>query len=74
MEHADLRPKQRAQFVSLDDPLTVEAYVDELCQNMGEEHLRLHTAMPVMRGGNTVGFWLFFTRVSEAPCVEVQSS
>jgi hypothetical protein len=40
---------------------------------MGEEHLRLHTAMPVMRGGDTVGFWLFFTRVGEPPRVEVES-
>ena len=66
MEHTDLRPKQRAQFVSLDDPVTVEAYVDELCQNMGEDHLRLHSVLPVNRGGDTIGFWLFFTRVAEA--------
>ena len=65
MEHTDLRPKQRARYVSLEDPLTVEGYVDELCQSLGEEHLRLHTALPVMRGGDTVGLWLFFTRVGE---------
>ena len=65
MEHADMRPKQRAYFVSLEDPTTVAGYVDELCQNMGEEHLRLHLALPVTRGGDTVGFWLFFSRVGE---------
>ena len=65
MEHADMRPKQRAQFVSLEDPMTVEGYVDELCQNMGEEHLRLHTVLPVTRAGDTVGFWLFFSRVGD---------
>lgn len=61
-----MRPKQRAQYVSLDDPVTVEAYVDELCQNMGEEHLGLHSVLPVNRGGDTVGLWLFFTRMGEA--------
>lgn len=65
MEHEDLRPKQRAQYVSLEDPLTVEGYVDELCQNMGEEHLRLHSVLPISRSGDTVGFWLFFSRVGE---------
>jgi hypothetical protein len=60
-----MRPKQRAQYVSLEDPLTVEGYVDELCQNMGEEHLRLHTVLPVTRAGDTVGFWIFFSRVGE---------
>jgi hypothetical protein len=71
MEHPDLRPKQRAQYISFDDPLTVEGYVDELCQNFGEEHLRLHTVLPVTRGGDTVGFWLFFTRVGETNPAEV---
>jgi hypothetical protein len=52
--------------VSLEDPLTVEGYVDELCQNMGEDDLRLHSVLPISRDGNTVGFWLFFTRVGEA--------
>jgi len=65
MEQTDLRPKQRAQYVSLEDPLTVEGYVDELCQNMGEEQLRLHSVLPINRAGDTVGFWLFFTRVGE---------
>lgn len=65
MEHADLRPKQRARYVSLEDPLTVEGYVDEMCQNMGEEHLHLHSVLPVTRGGDTVGLWLFFSRVGE---------
>jgi hypothetical protein len=63
MEQTDLRPKQRARFVSLEDPLTVEGYVDELCQNMGEEHLSLHSVLPVTRNGTTTGFWLFFSRV-----------
>lgn len=71
MEHEDLRPKQRAQYVSLEDPLTVEAYVDEMCQNMGEEHLRLHSVLPVNRGGDTVGFWIFFSRVGEIHHSEV---
>jgi hypothetical protein len=65
MEHADLRPKQRARYVSLEDPLTVEGFVDEMCQNMGEEDLRLHTVLPVTRSGDTAGFWLFFTRVGQ---------
>ena len=66
MEPTDMRPKQRAQYVSLEDPVTVEGYVDELCQNMGEEHMRLHSVIPVQRGGDTVGLWLFFSRVSES--------
>jgi hypothetical protein len=33
---------------------------------MGEEHLRLHTVIPVQRGGDTIGLWVFFTRVGEA--------
>ena len=70
MEHTDLRPKQRARYVSLEDPLTVEGYVDELCQNMGEEHLHLHSVLPVTRGGDTVGLWLFFTRVGEIHHIE----
>jgi hypothetical protein len=37
---------------------------------MGEEHLRLHSVLPVIRGGDTVGFWLFFTRVGEAAHAE----
>jgi hypothetical protein len=61
-----MRPKQRAQYVSLEDPMTVEGYVDELCQTMGEEHLRLHSVIPVQRGGDTAGLWLFFSRVSES--------
>jgi hypothetical protein len=65
VEHADMRPKQRARYVSLEDPMTVEGYVDELCQNMGEEHLRLHTVLPVTRAGDTVGFWIFSSRVGE---------
>jgi hypothetical protein len=65
MEHADLRPKQRARYVSLDDPLTIEGYVDELCQSMGEENLWLHSVLPVTRGGDTAGFWLFFSRGRE---------
>jgi hypothetical protein len=65
MEHMDMRPKQRAQYVSFEDPLAVEGYVDELCQNMGEEHLGLHSVLPVIRNGDTVGFWLFFSRVGE---------
>ena len=65
MEHLDLRPKQRAQYVSLEDPVAVKAYVDELCQNMGSDQLRLHAVLPVNRGGDTAGFWLFFTRVGE---------
>jgi hypothetical protein len=65
-----MRPKQRAQYVSLEDPMTVEGYVDELCQNMGEEHLRLHSVIPVQRGGDTIGLWLFFIRVSETLHVE----
>jgi hypothetical protein len=51
--------------VSLEDPLTVEGYVDEMCQNMGEEHLHLHSVLPITRGGDTVGLWLFFSRVGE---------
>jgi len=69
MERANLRPKQRAQYVSLEDPLTVEGYVDELCQNMGDHGLRLHSVVPVNRGGDTMGFWIFFTRV---PLVEAE--
>lgn len=71
MEQTDMRPKQRAQYVSLENPLTVEGYVDEMCQNMGEEHLRLHSVLPVNRGGDTVGFWLFFSRVGEVHHAEV---
>jgi hypothetical protein len=66
VEHVNMRPKQRAHYVSLDDPTTIQGYVDELCQNMGEEHLRLHTVLPIHRDGNTVGFWLFFTRLGES--------
>jgi hypothetical protein len=69
MERTDLRPKQRACYVSLEDPLAAEGYVDELCQNMGEEGLRLHSVVAVNRGGDTVGFWVFFTRV---PLTEVE--
>ena len=66
MEHTDMRPKQQAQYVSLNDPMTtIEDYVDEMCQNMGEEHLRLHSVVPVNRGADTIGLWLFFTRVGE---------
>jgi hypothetical protein len=65
MEHTDLKPKQRAQYVSLEDPVTVDGYVDEVCQSMGEDHMRLHSVVPVIRGGDTVGFWLFFSRVGE---------
>jgi hypothetical protein len=61
MEHTDLRPRQRARYVSLENPLTVEGYVDELCQNMAEAHLELRSVLPVVRGGDTVGFWLFFS-------------
>jgi hypothetical protein len=32
---------------------------------MGEEHLHLHTVLPIQRSGDTVGFWLFFSRVGE---------
>lgn len=65
IEHSDMRPKQRAAYVSIDDPLLVEGYVDELCQNMGEERLRLHTVVPMQRSGDTVGIWLFFSRAEE---------
>jgi hypothetical protein len=65
----DLRPKQRARYVSLEsleDPRSVEAYVDELLQSMGEEHLWLRSLLPVKRSGDTVGFWVFFSRAGEA--------
>jgi hypothetical protein len=65
MERTDLHPKQRAQYVAIDDPANVEGYVDELCQNMGEEHLRLHSVVPMIRAEGTVGLWLFFTRVPD---------
>jgi hypothetical protein len=33
--------------------------------------LRLHTVCPVTRAGDTVGFWLFFSRVGESHLVEL---
>ena len=70
MEQLDLHPKQRARYVAIDDPMAVEGYVDELCQNMGEERLRLDTIVPMTRGGDTIGIWLFFSRVPTVSEVE----
>jgi hypothetical protein len=57
-------PNQRARYVHIDEPLAVEGYVDELVQNMGQEGLRLLQVVPMRRGGDTVGFWLFFSEVA----------
>jgi hypothetical protein len=63
MEHIT-PPNPRARYVHIDEPLAVEGYVDELVQNMGQEGLRLFQVVPMRRGGDTVGFWLFFSEVA----------
>ncbi len=59
-------PNQRAKYVAIEDPLAVEGCVDELVQSMGYEGLRLFAVLPMRRGGDTVGLWLFFSEVAVA--------
>ena len=67
MAQTNLRPKQRARYVAIQDPTAVEGYVDELCQNMGVDGMRLLSVVPLLRGGDTLGFWLFFSKVGIEP-------
>jgi hypothetical protein len=64
MEAAITPPNQRARYVAIEEPVSVEGYVDELVQTMGYEGLRLFQVVPMRRGGDTVGFWLFFSEVA----------
>jgi hypothetical protein len=64
MESAITPPNQRARYVHIEEPVAIEGYVDELVQNMGYEGLRLFDVVPMQRGGDTVGFWLFFSEVA----------
>ncbi len=64
MEQTISPPNQRARYVPIDEPTSVERYVDELVQDMGKEGLRLFQVVPMRRGADTVGFWLFFSEVA----------
>ncbi len=64
MEQTITPPNQRARYVAIEEPMAVEGYVDELVQSMGQEGLRLFQVVPMRRGGDTAGFWLFFSEVA----------
>jgi hypothetical protein len=64
MEETIAPPNQRARYVAIEEPASIEGYVDELVQNMGQEGLRLFQVVPMRRAGDTVGFWLFFSEVA----------
>ncbi len=74
MIHTIERLAQRARYVAIGDPTAVEGYVDELCQEMGASGLKLCSVIPQLRGGDTLGFWLFFSKLrAEEPKSERRS-